>query len=271
MLAVPFRLEDLRQAYSAYQEFLGKQPPAHHARYIFPFFAGSYFVYRKVDVRRVAAVAKTIDKNPSYIDVGCSYGDFLAKIRNLLPDAKGLEKEAGIFEFVNRPDYVSVASAEQCPSVDVAFVGWMEPGTDFRAHVAKSAKCVITTFDAGGQCGISGGCEYEEFGFDQVAWWRTPSWIDVNTELMNRYYTPSVSADQKERLAQLRSAHNFWHIYARRDIAGRLRTSLKAYLATEDAGDTYDFESILNECGFGYMEELPTLSKAKRLWEVMFD
>ena len=42
-------------------------------------------------------------------------------------------------------------------SVDVAFVGWMEPGQDFRKFVAKCAKCVITTFDTGGQCGMNSG------------------------------------------------------------------------------------------------------------------
>jgi len=268
---VPFKLQELRQAYTAYQEFLGKNPPARHARYIFPFFVGSYFTYRKVDVRRVVAIAGAIDEIPSYLDVGCGYGDFLEKVRGYLPQATGIEKEGGIFEFARKPDYVEIAGAEQCPAVDVAFVGWMEPGTDFRSRIAKAAKCVITTFDAGGQCGINGGCEYDEFDFEQVAWWRTPSWIDVNAELMNRYYTPSLTVDRKEQLAKLRSAHNFWYVYARPDLAERVRAGLKAHLAAENANDCYDFESVLDECGFGYMEELSTLTKARKLWEVMFD
>ncbi|MEM2139448.1 hypothetical protein [Nitrososphaera sp.] len=267
---MPFKLGDLRQAFSAYQDFLGKNPPAHHSRYIFPFFAGSYFAYRKVDVRRVAALAKSVNENPSYIDVGCGLGDFLARVREFLPQATGIEKEGGIFEFGKKPDYVQVAGAEQCPAVDVVFVGWMEPGTDFRRHVAKAAKCVITTFDAGGQCGINGGCEYDEFGFEQIAWWRTPSWIDVNAELMNRYYTPSLAAEKKEQLAKLRGAHNFWYVYARPEIAGRVASGLKTHLATENAKERYDFESVLDECGFGYMEELSTLTTAKKLWEVIF-
>lgn len=268
---MPFKLGDLRQAYSAYQEFLGKNPPAHHARYIFPFFTGSYFAYRRVDVRRVVSVARAVNENPSYTDIGCGYGDFLDKVREFLPEATGIEKEQGIFEFGKKPDYVKIAGAEQCPAADVAFVGWMEPGTDFRQHVAKRAKCVITTFDAGGQCGINGGCEYDEFGFEQIAGWRTPSWIDVNAELMNRYYTPSLTAEKKAQLARLRSAHNFWYVYARPEIAGRVRDGLKAQFASEQASDRYDFESVLDECGFGYMEELSTLTNAKRLWEVMFD
>lgn len=268
---MPFKLGDLRQAYSAYQEFLGKKPPAHHARYIFPFFVGSYFAYRKVDVRRVVAIAKAVSENPVYVDVGCGFGDFLAKVRGHLPQAAGIEKEAGIFEFAQKPDYVTIAGAEQCPAADVAFVGWMEPGTDFRIHVAKAAKCVVTTFDAGGQCGINGGCEYDEFGFEQIAWWRTPSWIDVNAELMNRHYTPSLTAEKKEQLARLRSAHNFWYVYAKPETAGRVRAGLKAQLAAEDAEEKYDFEGVLDECGFGYMEELSALTKAKKLWEVVFD
>lgn len=271
VLGVPFKLGDLRQAYSAYQEFLAKRPPAHHARYIFPFFAGSYFAYRKVDVRRTVAVATAVNENPVYLDVGCGFGDFLARVREYLPQATGIEKEAGIFEFAKKPDYVKVAAAEQCPAADAAFVGWMEPGVDFRAHVAEAAKCVITTFDAGGQCGINGGCEYDEFGFEQIAWWRTPSWIDVNAELMNKYYTPSLTAEKKEALARLRSAHNFWYVYASPDVAERARAGLKAHLAIESAKERYDFESVLDECGFGYMEELSALTNAKKLWEVMFD
>lgn len=269
---MPFKLQELRQAHDAYQEFLNRKPAPHHARYIFPFFVGSYFAYRKIDVRRVVAMAKAVNDNPSYLDVGCGYGDFLAKVREFLPNAAGIEKEGGIFEFSSKPDFVQVSGVEQgYPAVDVTFVGWMEPGTDFRSRVARAAKCVITTFDAGGQCGINGGCEYDEFGFVQTAWWRTPSWIDVNAELMNRYYTPSLTAEKNVKLAKLRSAHNFWYVYAKPEIASQVRAGLKARLAAENAGDRYDFESVLDECGFGYMEELSTLTKAKKLWEVMFD
>lgn len=268
---MPFKLGDLRQAHSAYQEFLGKKPPAHHARYIFPFFVGSYFAYRKLDVRRVAAVAKAVSENPVYIDVGCGFGDFVAKVREFLPQATGMEKESGIFEFAQKPDYVKVAGAEQCPAADVAFVGWMEPGTDFRAHVAKAAKCVITTFDAGGQCGINGGCEYDEFGFEQIAWWRTPSWIDVNAELMNKYHTPSLTAEKKDQLARLRSAHNFWYVYARPETAARIRAGLKGQLGAENAKERYDFEGVLDECGFGYMQKLENPAAPEPLWQASFD
>ena len=51
----------------------------------FPFFAGSYFAYRKVDVMRILALANSISSTPIYIDVGCGYGDFLNKIREFVP------------------------------------------------------------------------------------------------------------------------------------------------------------------------------------------
>ncbi len=272
---MPFAISDLQSAYKAYLQFLDRKPPAHHARYIFPFFTGSYFTYRKVDVKRVVTIAKSVSDNPTYVDVGCGYGDFLGKVRKYLPNAEGIEREAGIFYAFNvvKPDHIRLMPVEGLSEpVDVAFVGWMEPGQDFRRFVAKYARCVITTFDAGGQCGINGGCEYEEFGYQRVAWWRTPSWIDVNTELMNRYYTPSLDGKKKEELARLRGAHNFWYVYARPDLADRVRSGLVSHLDKgEDPDDRFDFESVLDECGYGYKEELSVLSSGKKLWEVMFD
>jgi hypothetical protein len=271
---MPFAIQDLQSAYKAYQQFLARGPPAHHARYIFPFFAGSYFTYRRIDVERVVAIARSISSDPSYVDIGCGYGDFLGKVRQLLPDAIGLEKEGGIFYAfqVQKPDYVHLMPVEGVSqAVDTGFVGWMEPGQDFRKFVAKCAKSVITTFDTGGQCGISGGCEYDEFGYKRVAWWRTPSWIDVNAELMNCYYTPSLDSKQQAELARLRTAHNFWYIYAKPDAADRVRSGLKVQLEKEDTIDRFDFESVLDQCGFHYGEELPALASNKKLWEVMFD
>jgi hypothetical protein len=275
---VPFATQELQSAYKAYRQFLNCNPTLHHARYIFPFFTGSYFAYRKVDVVRVIAIAKAISDNPSYVDIGCGHGDFLKKVRQLLPNATGIEKEGSIFYAfqIPKPDYISLMPAESLSQpVDVAFVGWMEPGQDFRRFVAKCAKCVITTFDTGGQCGINCGCEYDEFGFHRVAWWRTPSWIDVNAELMNRYYTPSLDSDKKERLAKLRTAHNFWYLYAKPELTERIKSGLQSRLKKEeeeeDPNDRFDFESVLDECGFHYMEELPALANNKKLWEVKFD
>jgi hypothetical protein len=272
---MPFAIHELQNAYRAYRQFLDCNPPLHHARYIFPFFKGSYFAYRKVDVLRIVEIANAISSNPSYIDIGCGYGDFLDKVRQLLSNARGIEKDGSIFYGfqISKPDYISLMQAEDLSEpVDVAYVGWMEPGQDFRKFVAKCAKCIITTFDTGGQCGIKGACEYEEFGFHRVAWWRTPSWIDVNAELMNRYYAPSLESSKKEQLAKLRTAHNFWYVYAQPEFTAKIKSGLQWWLEkTENPNDRFDFESILDECGFHYMEDLPGLSNNRKLWEVKFD
>ena len=271
---MPFAIQELQSAYKSYRQFLERNPLPHHARYIFPFFTGSYFAYRKVDVGRVAAIARSISGEPSFVDVGCGYGDFLDKIREHLHDAMGIEKEGGIFYSfqVQKPEYISLMPIEAFarPS-DVVFVGWMEPGQDFRKDVARFANCVVTTFDAGGQCGINGGCEYEEFGYQRIAWWKTPSWIDVNSELMNRYYTPGLADERKDQLAALRSAHNYWHVYARPGFSEQARAGLKSWLENENAGDRFDFEAVLDDCGFGYKQEMPALTSNAKLWEVIFD
>ena len=278
---MPFRIGDLQKAYLTYQQFKDHNPLPYHERYIFPFFVGSYFTYRKIDVRRIVAVTKSISDEPSYMDVGCGYGDFLDKIREFIPNAIGIEKEAIIFYVLQKPipDYIYSTAIEwfKTRKFDVAFVGWMDPGVDFREFVAQSAKCIITTFDSGGQCGINGSCEYDQFGFKKIAWWRTPSWIDVNSELMNKFYTPSLTTDEKKQqlLAKTRTAHNFWYLYARPEISAKTISALKSWLETEEevfAKEKFDFESVLDECGFHYMEELQTiLSKGKQLWKVMFE
>jgi SAM-dependent methyltransferase len=275
---MPFTIKELQKAYLAYENFKKHHPSPHHDRYIFPFFAGSYFTYRKVDVLRIRQVAKSISSNPSYLDVGCGYGDFLNKIREEIPSAIGIEKESAIFFAFQkvRPDYIYSTAIEwmETKMFDIAFVGWMDPEVDFREFVSRTAKCIITTFDSGGQCGINGACEYDQFGFKKIAWWRTPSWIDVNTELMNRFYTLSLSKDEKkkEELSKLRTAHNLWYIYARPEISENIDKALKLWLEKETqafATEKFDFESILDECGFHYMEELSNVSSNKnRLWEV---
>lgn len=277
---MPFTIAELEEAYLKYQQFKAQNQHPYHDRYIFPFFAGSYFAYRKVDLIRVIKIAKSISSEPSYVDIGCGYGDFLEKVREYLPNAIGIEKEGNIFYSFQRvrPHYIHSTDIEWLKNrlFDLAFVGWMEPGVDFRKSVAQSARCIVTTFDTGGQCGIYGGCEYEEFGFKKVAWWRTPSWIDVNTELMNKYYTPilTTAKKKKQELAQLRTAHNLWYVYTIPSISDKVITGLKSWLSEEKESfskEKFDFESVLDECGFHYNEVLPALlSEDKRMWEVRF-
>src|SRR4030066_1445095 len=92
---MPFQIDDLRRAYLKYHEFRKNNKFSFHERFIFPFICGTYFGYRKVDVLRVVAVAKSISPKPKYLDVGCGYGDFLEKIREFIPAAIGIEKDGG--------------------------------------------------------------------------------------------------------------------------------------------------------------------------------
>ena len=275
---MPFQIEDLRGAYLKYHEFIKNNKFSFHERFIFPYISGTYFAYRKIDVLRVVAVAKSISPKPRYLDVGCGYGDFLEKIREFIPDAIGIEKDGGIFYEFNmvKPDYIHIkdVSLDLNEKYDVIFVGWMDPGVDFRKAVANCTDCIITNFDTGGQCGINGGCEYEEFGFRRIAWWRTPSWIDVNYQIMNKYYTPLTDEIKKE-LFKLRSAHTMWYIYTKENLSTVVNNALKLCFKNESQqslDEKYNFEEILDECGFHYNEELVALTSAKKaLWNVFFE
>jgi hypothetical protein len=266
---VPFALQQLHEAYKAYRQFLDSGSPTHHARYVFPFFSGSYFAYRKVDAARVSAIAKSLSPQPSYVDVGCGYGDFLRHIREFIPGATGIEKEGGIFYTfqLEKPDYISMMPVEAISQpFDVAFVGWMEPGQDFRDPVSKVANAIVTTLDQG----ISLAAEFDGHGFERIASWRTPSWEDVNTEIMNRYYT-AMLPEKRAELARLRGAHNLWYVYARPGKAGRVATALKKQVETEGQAGSYEFEQVLDECGYRYLEQLASPLTPEPLWQVHFE
>jgi hypothetical protein len=271
---MPFKIDDLYDAYLQYRNFISHKHRPHHERYIFPFFAGSYFAYRKVDVVRLISVANSIASTPTYVDVGCGYGDFLEKIREYLPDARGIEKNAEIFYACNKPKpaFIDISDAEWDidDTYDITFVGWMEPGVDFRDKVASKTDVVITTIDQG----LSLGAEYDGHGFRRIAAWRTPSWDDVNTEIMNRYYT-SISGETRRNLSKLRTAHNLWYIYSKPSRFSIVRCALMECIKQEDYNlprEHYDFESVLDDCGFGYHEELdePTseIGASASLWEI---
>ena len=264
---MPFATDDLRRAMGSLEQFRANAVSPHHERYSFPFFCGTYFAYRKIDVMRVVAIAKAVNNsdNPSYLDVGCGYGDFLRHVREFLPGAEGLEKDAGIFYGLGmeKPGYIAVADAHWIgKKYDTAFVGWMEPGQDFRDPVAKSTDVIITTLDQG----ISLAAEFDGHGFERVAWWRTPSWEDVNVEMMNKHYTTQMPELRRAELAKMRGAHNLWYVYARPARAAAVSAALERQVASEDPDDRYEFESVLDELDFGYMEKLET--SADLLWRV---
>jgi hypothetical protein len=268
---MPFNLEDLRKAKHELTRFGANTWSPNHARYIFPFFKGSYFAYRKVDVLRTVAVAKSISSNPKYLDVGCGYGDFLKQVRKFIPSAEGIEKDGGIFYGLGmiKPDYISIGDAHWIDKkYDLIFVGWMEPGQDFRDTIARSTDVIITTLDQG----ISLEAEFDGHGFQRVAWWRTPSWEDVNTEIMNRYYTKMPDSRRAE-LAKMRGAHNFWYVYAKPQKVTSVKIALKRQVEKESSSldHRYDFESILDECGYGYLQKLENPAMLEPMWQVQWN
>ena len=74
---MPPQINDINKALDALNKFREYAISPNHERFIFTFLCGSYFTYRKIDVIRIFTIAKTISENPTYLDVGCGYGDFL--------------------------------------------------------------------------------------------------------------------------------------------------------------------------------------------------
>ena len=272
---MPFALDELQQAHVEYQRFKRRNPPQHHERYIFPFFSGSYFTYRKIDVMRVVSIAKAISDKPKYVDVGCGYGDFLKKVREFLPDAIGIEKDARIFYnfTIPKPDCIRIADARWGieEKYDVIFVGWMDPGTDFTYAVAAKTNVVVTTLDQG----ISQAAEFDAHGFKRIAYWKTPSWEDVTTEIMNRYYT-KMSVQTHQTLFEMRGAHNLWYVYSNRaHKAKAIESALRQRLEEEHQKlqPRYAFEDVLDDCGYKYLQRLQIPSSDPEnipLWDIKF-
>ncbi len=264
----------LFEAYNELKKFRNFSVSPLHERFIFPYISGTYFAYRKIDVLRVVAVVKSISPKARYLDVGCGYGDFLEKIRQFIPDAIGIEKDGGIFYEFNmvKPDYIHIkdVSLDLNEKYDVIFVGWMDPGVDFRKAVANCTDCIITTLDQG----ISLGAEFEEFGFRRIAWWRTPSWIDVNYQIMNKYYT-KMSNEMYDYLFDLRGAHNLWYVYTKNlEYIDQIMNALNHCQQQEIT--KYDFEGIMDECGFEYFENSQLSKKHSdnnlfSLWKIEYE
>jgi SAM-dependent methyltransferase len=231
-------------------------------------------VYRKIDVKRIVTIAMTVAQDPSFLDVGCGYGEFLMKIRNYVPDALGMELDPRIFYYrgLHVPPYIRIWDPRWGleHNFDVIFIGWMEPGTDFRDEISKHTQVIITTVDQG----LSLAAEYDAHGFELIAWWRSPSWEDVNIEIMNRYYA-RISNDELERLARLRGAHNLWYIYSsNKEISEKIRRNLAIVAKTErsDLNESYEYEGLLDECGFRFHQQLAMLgnSSGEKLWEIRY-
>jgi SAM-dependent methyltransferase len=272
---MPFKRQNLKKATESLQAFRAFSASPYHERYSFPFLRGTYFAYRKIDVLRVVSIANSIADNPKYLDIGCGYGDFLKKIREFIPCAIGIEKDASIFYGcgISKPEYIRIADAQLGidQKYDLIFVGWMDPSVDFRDQVSAKTDVIVTTLDKG----ISLGAEFDAHGFDRIATWRTPSWEDVNTEIMNRYYT-KMSDEIFQSLFRLRSANNLWYVYSRQpNKSEAIKSALSHQLIQEKnlIKERYEFEDVLDECGFKYLENLDGDSSKKqaRLWDINFN
>jgi hypothetical protein len=84
--------------------------------------------------------------------------------------------------------------------------------------------------------------------------------------MMNKYYTPQMPDSKRAELARLRGAHNLWYVYAKPAMAGIVRATLEHRVGVEDSNDRYDFEGVLDELGFGYLQKLETAGG--QLWRV---
>ena len=273
-----YNLDSLNHAISSLTNFLKIQVSVHHKRFFFPYLCGTYFCYRKLDVLRLLSIISSIsDKQNStrYLDVGCSNGDFLRKMRTVIPTARGIEKNYMIYYLLKKPipHYLDIFDIRYGlkRNYDVIFVGWMDPGEDFRKIVASKTDVVITTLDQG----LSLFAEYEEYGFEKIASWKTPSWEDINIQLSNRYYS-NLEYDQQEFLSKLRGLHNYWYVYSKKKsksdlIIKALKNRVK--LELEDNIEPYEFEKVLDICGYiPYKEyELEDNKYLRSIWEINFN
>jgi hypothetical protein len=273
---ISFNIQELIKARKSLEHFRTYSVSPYHERYSFPFLLGTYFAYRKIDVLRIVSISKAISDDPKYVDVGCGYGDFLNRVRQFLINAIGIEKDARLFYNFNipKPDYIKIADATWGieEEYDIIFVGWMDPGVDFTAAVAAKTNVVVTTLDQG----ISQAAEFDGHGFKRIAYWRTPSWEDVNTEIMNRCYT-KMPAQMRKILYELRGAHNLWYVYCKEPrISEAIKSSLLLRLEQEKqtvVRERYDFEDVLDECGYGYLQKLSAThsgAESDSLWDITF-
>jgi hypothetical protein len=68
----------------------------------------------------------------------------------------------------------------------------------------------------------------------------------------------------------MRGAHNLWYVYARPAMRDAVAEALRSRIEQEKPDDCYDFESVLDECGFRFMERLENPAAPEPLWQVQF-
>jgi SAM-dependent methyltransferase len=276
-----YNFETLKNALNQLNKFRSYSFSKHHERYLFPYLCGSYFSYRKVDILRIKTVAEIVNSKTrqqiKYLEVGCGNGDFLERIREYIPNAKGIENNIDLFYLFysigkTKPEYIEIADARYGIDdfYDIIFVGWMDPGQDFRKNIADKTDIIITTLDSG----LSLAAEYEGYGFKKIVKWITPSWEDVNIEINNHFYS-NLDSKILNFLSTLRGAHNFWYIYSKDNIKSHLIIErLKKQIVLEETNIDkiipYDFEKVLDECGFSFHEciENHNINSKIKLWKM---
>jgi SAM-dependent methyltransferase len=276
-----YNFETLKNALNQLNKFRSYSLSKHHERYLFPYLCGSYFSYRKVDILRIKTVAEIVSSRTrqqiKYLEVGCGNGDFLERIREYIPNAKGIENNIDLFYLFysigkTKPEYIEIADARYGIDdfYDIIFVGWMDPGQDFRKNIADKTDIIITTLDSG----LSLAAEYEGYGFKKIVKWITPSWEDVNIEINNHFYS-NINSKILHFLSTLRGAHNFWYIYSKDKIKSDLIIDrLKKQIVLEETNIDkiipYDFEKVLDECGFSFHEciENQNINSKIKLWKM---
>lgn len=272
---------NLKNALDQLNRFRTYSLSRHHERYLFPYLCGSYFSYRKVDILRIKTIAEIVSNKTKehikYLEVGCGNGDFLEKIREYIPNAKGIENNINLFYLFysigrTKPEYIEIADARYGIDdfYDIIFVGWMDPGQDFRKKIADKTDIIITTLDSG----LSLAAEYEGYGFKKIVKWITPSWEDVNIEITNHFYS-NLDSKSLDFFSNLRGAHNFWYIYSKDNIKSDIIIdSLKNQIVVEETNTDkiiqYDFEKVLDECGFSFHQciENHNINSKIKLWKM---
>ena len=278
-----YNFENLKNALNQLNRFRSYSLSKHHERYFFPYLCGSYFSYRKVDILRIKTIAEIVSNKTrqhiKYLEVGCGNGDFLERIREYIPNAKGIENNIDLFYLFysigkTKPEYIEIADARYGIDdfYDIIFVGWMDPGQDFRKNIADKTDIIITTLDAG----LSLAAEYEGYGFKKIVKWITPSWEDVNIEINNHFYS-NLDSKSLHFLSTLRGAHNFWYIYSKDNIKKDLIIDgLKRQIVLEETNTDkkiqYEFEKVLDECGFSFYQciENHDINSKIKLWKMEF-
>lgn len=279
-MVLSYDIDSISVAFKNLSQYQRKTVSKHHARYSFPYLKGTYFSYRKVDVKRVATIVKAVSEyekkyDQKFLEVGCGNCDFFQKISEFVDGISGYERNPIILYALYKkiPNSIVLTDIKNIKDKDlekfnVIFVGWMDPGEDFRDKISKMTDVVITTLDQG----LSLAAEYDGHGYERIAKWRTPTWEDVNIEIMNRYYT-QIDYEYLKKLSMMRGSNNFWYVYSKDPEKSKLiKSVLHRQIEDEKKNfDRYDFEDILDVLGFGYLEPIKLHDGTEiKLWDIEF-